>query len=72
MSKFNVVSALVVLPLAGGVTVAGTKPQEAPLGRPLHVRLTADEKPPVDWTVHVEPPLEPCWIVRLDGAHETL
>ena len=66
------VSALVVLPLAGGVTDVGTKPHEAPLGRPEQERLTAEEKPPVEVTVQVEPPFEPCWIVRLDGAQATL
>jgi hypothetical protein len=66
------VSALVVEPFAGGVTDGGEKPQEAPLGRPLHDSETAAEKPPVEVTVQVDPPLEPCAIERLDGAQETL
>ena len=33
---------------------------------------TAAEKPPLDDTVHVLVPLLPCWMVKLDGLHDTL
>jgi hypothetical protein len=65
------VSALVVEPFAGGVTEAGAKPHEAPLGNPPHESATGEAKPPVEVTVQVEPPLDPCAIERLEGAQET-
>jgi hypothetical protein len=66
------VSELLAEPLAGGVTDDGLKAHEAPDGRPLHERPTAEEKPPLDVTVQVDPPLPPCAIDRLDGLHATL
>ena len=66
------ISALLALPLAGGVTELGTNPQVTPLGRPVQVRPTALLKPPVEVTVQVLPPLPPCATVKAAGLHETL
>jgi hypothetical protein len=71
-AETETVSALLALPFAGGVTDDGLKAHVAPEGRPLQERATAAEKPPVEVTVQVEPPLEPCWIDRLDGLQATL
>jgi hypothetical protein len=67
----EIVSALLALPLAGGVTELGTNPQVTPAGWPEHERATALLKPLVDDTVQVLDPL-PAWATdRLDGLHET-
>src|SRR5262249_3540697 len=63
---------LVALPLAGGVTEAGLKLHDAPVGSPAHDRETALANPFVEVTVHVLVPVAPCWTLRLDGLHDTL
>src|SRR5262245_30199576 len=65
------VSALLALPLAGGVTEDGTKPQLTPAGWPAQESATALLKPFVDVTVQVLEPLPPWATDRLDGLHET-
>ena len=67
----EMVSALLALPLAGGVTELGEKPQVTPAGWPEQERATALLKPFVDDTVQVLPPLPPWATDRLDGLHET-
>ena len=66
------VSALGVLPLAGGVTGFGTKAQVTPAGWPTQERLTALLKPLARSRCRCSSPLPPCWIVRLDGLQETV
>jgi hypothetical protein len=58
--------------LAGGVTEAGEKEQEAPAGRPVQERATALLKPFCEATVQVLVPLPPWPTDREDGAHETV
>jgi hypothetical protein len=58
--------------LAGGVTLAGLKPQEEPDGRLAHDSVTALEKPLIEVTVQVEVVLLPWVTVRLDGLHAML
>src|SRR5688572_9071083 len=69
----DTVSVLLVLPLAGGVTVAGLKLHVDPDGMPVQLKLTAELKPLVELTVHVLALLVPPWVtVRLDGLQEML
>ena len=59
-ARHRTVSALLALPLAGGVTGSGTKLQVTPAGRPVQDRLTALVKPFCEVTVQVLVPLPPC------------
>jgi hypothetical protein len=62
---------LVALPFAGGVTDAGLKLHDAPLGSPVQESATALAKPFVEVTVHELAPLAPCCTLRLEGLHAT-
>src|SRR5262245_30615022 len=66
------VNVLLALPPDGGVTDDGTKLQVAPLGRPVHDRLTALLKPFCEVTVQVLVALPPWAAVRLDGLQASV
>src|SRR5262249_51645228 len=66
------VSVLLTLPFAGGVTGLAEKPQVAPVGGPVHDRVTALVKPFCEATVQGVVALPPWLADRLVGAHDTV
>ena len=55
--------------LAGGVTGFGLNEQETRFGSPTQSKLTGLLKPPIEVIVHVDVPVPPRGIVRVEGEH---
>ena len=58
---------LLIVPLGGGVTLAGLKPQVVPGGPPAQLRFTALINPSTDVTVQVEVAVPPARMLSIEG-----
>src|ERR1700730_8107224 len=63
----DALTARVSVELPPVVTLVGLRPAVTPVGAPPAVRLTVSAEPLTSAVLIVEVPLEPCWMVRLDG-----